>query len=152
MTLKPLTGRKVFLITALAFGVVIAVNVTLAVQAVRTFPGLEVDNSYIASQNFDAKRAAQEQLGWVLNSRYDAGRLTLQVRDEAGNLVAPRDLTVLIGRTTVAQDDMRPALERNLGTYSADIDLARGKWMMVVEATSDNGTAFRQRLVLQVKG
>ena len=50
-----LTGRKVFFITAGAFAVIIGVNVTMAVLAVGTFPGLEVKNSYVASQSFDAK-------------------------------------------------------------------------------------------------
>ena len=59
---KPLTGRKVFLMFVAFFGLIIAVNVTMAVQAVKTFPGLEVANSYVASQTFDADRAAQERL------------------------------------------------------------------------------------------
>ncbi len=46
-----------------AFAVIIAVNLVLAFKAVRTFPGLEVENSYVASQTFDAERTAQEALG-----------------------------------------------------------------------------------------
>ena len=50
----PLTGRKVLLIAVVAFGVIIGVNVLMAVKAISTFPGLEVQNSYVASQVFDA--------------------------------------------------------------------------------------------------
>ena len=39
---RELTGRKVLLIFVIAFGVIIGVNVFMAVNAVRTFPGLEV--------------------------------------------------------------------------------------------------------------
>jgi nitrogen fixation protein FixH len=53
-----MTGRKVLAITVSAFGVIIAVNFLLAYKAVSTFPGLEVPNSYVASQTFDADRAA----------------------------------------------------------------------------------------------
>ena len=55
---KQLTGRKVLLIMCSAFAVIIGVNLTLAFQAVATFPGLEVKNSYVASQSFDDDRAA----------------------------------------------------------------------------------------------
>ena len=67
---RELTGAKVFAITAGAFGVIIAVNVVLAVKAVQTFPGLEVANSYVASQSFDAERTAQQKLGLALDYRY----------------------------------------------------------------------------------
>ncbi|MFN7052645.1 MAG: FixH family protein, partial [Gemmobacter sp.] len=59
-----ITGRQVFAFTAGAFGIIIAVNVLMAYKAVSTFPGLEVKNSYVASQNFDTERRAQEALGW----------------------------------------------------------------------------------------
>ena len=52
-------GWHVFTGFALAFGVIIAVNLTLAFQAVRTFPGLEVKNSYVASQSFEQERRDQ---------------------------------------------------------------------------------------------
>ena len=55
-----LTGWHVLAIFVGAFGVIIGVNVALAWNAVATFPGLEVDNSYIASQTFDDRREAQE--------------------------------------------------------------------------------------------
>ena len=51
-----------------AFGVIIGVNLVLALSAVRTFPGLEVKNSYVASQTFDERRAAQEALGWTVSA------------------------------------------------------------------------------------
>ncbi|MCW1949884.1 MAG: FixH family protein, partial [Octadecabacter sp.] len=41
-----------------AFGIIIAVNLTLAYKAVQTFPGLEVKNSYVAGQVFDENRIA----------------------------------------------------------------------------------------------
>ena len=60
---RELTGRHVLAITLAAFGVIIAVNMVMAVKAVSTFPGLETPNSYVASQRFDRDRAAQAALG-----------------------------------------------------------------------------------------
>ena len=54
---KPLTGRHVFAIFLLAFGTIISVNIFMAYSAIKTFPGVEVENSYIASQTFDQRYA-----------------------------------------------------------------------------------------------
>ena len=62
---KQLTGRHVLMIFCGAFGIIIGVNLLLAWSAVSTFPGLEVKNSYVASQQFDERKAAQEALGWT---------------------------------------------------------------------------------------
>ena len=146
-----LTGRKVFAITVGAFAVVIAVNATLAYQAVATFPGLEVRNSYVASQSFDADRAAQLQLGWTLVTAYDAGQLRLTFRDAAGLPASVRDLNVLVGRTTEARDDTRPKFQQQGGQFIAALELQTGKWMMQIEAFAPDGTAFRQRIELMVQ-
>ena len=150
MMSKPLTGRTVFLITASAFGVIIAVNVTMAYNAVSSFPGLEVDNSYVASQQFDARRSAQEGLGWQVTPTYTDGQLGLQFTDAAGLPVSPENLSVLVGRTTAAQDDVRPEFVGGYGAFEAPVDLQRGKWMLQVHAQAPDGTVFQQRLSLRV--
>ncbi|HEX9857545.1 MAG TPA: FixH family protein [Paracoccaceae bacterium] len=149
-----LTGRKVFAITVAAFTVIIGVNVVMAFKAVSTFPGLEVKNSYVASQTFDADRDAQLALGWALKTEYDpmAQALYLSFTDAAGLPAPVRDLTVLIGRTTAAQNDQRPVFTRELGVFAAPLALEPGKWMLQVEASSPEGTSFRQRIDLFVKG
>lgn len=149
-----LTGRKVLLITVTAFGVIIAVNVTMAVQAVSTFPGLEVRNSYVASQSFDADRAAQLALGWTLSRDYDpvTGVLRLAFADADGLPAPVADLSVLVGRATVARDDRRPVFAREGGAFVAPLNLPPGKWLLQVEARAADGTPFRQRLDLLVRG
>ena len=149
---RELSGAKVFAITASAFAVIIGVNVLLAVKAVSTFPGLEVANSYVASQSFEADRAAQQALGWQLGHGYQDGVLTLSFRDAQGQPVRVRDLTVLVGRTTEAADDQRPDFIYDQGAFRAAADLGPGRWMLLVEARAADGTPFRQRLGLFVKG
>ncbi len=149
---RELTGRKVFLFTASAFAVIIAVNVYMATEAVRTFPGLEVDNSYVASQTFDADRKAQEALGWTLEHAYRDGRLTLAFRDRDGLPVRLADIAVTVGRTTEAADDRTPDFVYDGGIYSAPADLGPGRWMLLLEAHAGDGTLFRKRLDLFVEG
>ena len=147
-----LTGRRVLVITVSAFAVVIGVNLTLAYYAISTFPGLEVRNSYIASQTFDADRAAQLALGWTLVTDYEPGQLRLTFRDGAGLPAPVLDLAVLVGRATEARDDMSPAFRQIGGEFIALLDLQPGKWMMQIQAVAPDGTAFRQRIDLMVRG
>jgi nitrogen fixation protein FixH len=147
-----LTGRKVLLIFVASFGVIISVNVLLAVEAVRTFPGLEVENSYVASQTFDQEKAAQEALGWRTRLGYDAGTLTLAITGRDGAPVQPAAMTATIGRATERQEDATPAFTYTGGRYTAPITLHRGYWNLWLEAHAADGTLFRQRLELLVKG
>lgn len=147
-----LTGKHVFAITAGAFAVIIGVNLVLAVKAVSTFPGLEVDNSYVASQGFDARKAAQEALGWSMTPAYDQGRMTLAFVGPDGRPVRVQDLQVLVGRTTETGDDRFPAFALEGDLYAADLPLAQGKWMVKVTTTSADGTLFEQRSELFVRG
>ena len=79
-----LTGKHVLVITVSAFAVIIGVNVLLAVKAVSTFPGLEVENSYVAGQGFNERKSAQEALGWVMVPGYENGRMTLAFSGKDG--------------------------------------------------------------------
>jgi nitrogen fixation protein FixH len=152
--MKEITGRHVLAFTVSAFAVIIGVNMVLAYKAVSTFPGLEVDNSYVASQGFDKDRKAQEALGWTLAPTYDLGKkeLELAFTGKDGLPVMLTDLKVLVGRTTEAKDDSFPNFVREAGVYVAKATLDPGKWMLHVEAHAADGTLFRQRINLFVKG
>jgi nitrogen fixation protein FixH len=147
-----LTGKHVFAITAGAFAVIIGVNLVLAVKAVSTFPGMEVKNSYVASQGFNDRKAAQESLGWVMVPRFDNGQMTLAFTDRNGLPVPVQDLQVLVGRTTEAANDTYPVFTRQGDVYAADVPLSKGKWMVKVTAKSADGTLFEQRSELFVRG
>lgn len=148
-----ITGRQVFGFTAGAFAIIIAVNVYMAYSAVSTFPGVEVPNSYVASQNFEAARDAQDALGWTLTQEYRPGEgLRLSFTDAQGAPVQVQGLSVLVGRTTSTAQDLRPGFVHEGGAYTAPLTLAPGKWMLQVEAAAPDGTAFKQRLDLFVKG
>lgn len=147
---RELTGGKVLAITVSAFAVIIGVNVVLAVKAVSTFPGLEVPNSYVASQVFDAERKAQEALGWTLTESHGDGILRLAFRDRDGLPVEVDRLSAVVGRTTEAAQDMKPVFTFQNGDYVAPLPLEPGKWMILLEAFARDGTQFHQQLDLFV--
>lgn len=151
MMVREIKGWHVAAGMVTAFGIIIAVNVTMAVLAVGTFPGLEVNNSYVASQSFDKRRAAQEELGWDASVRAENGVLHLSLTDRSGQAVRPEDLSVMLGRPTIAREDRELALIRAESGYSAQADLAQGAWIVKLTATAPDGTAFEKRLDLWVR-
>lgn len=146
-----LTGRKVFIITASAFGVIMAVNFTMAYLAVGSFPGLEVKNSYVASQKFDADRAAQEALGWKVGAGVEDGVLTIAFTGRNGYPVEVDALDAIVGRPTHVKDDVTPDFAYSDGTFTAPVDLVPGRWDIRMVATAPDGTQFRQRIPLNVE-
>ncbi|MEM1350751.1 MAG: FixH family protein [Pseudomonadota bacterium] len=147
---KELTGRHVALIFIGAFSVIITVNLALAFNAVQTFPGLEVKNSYVASQSFDRDRADQQSLGWTVLADATDGTVTLSVTDSEGAPVEVAELAATLGRATHVKDDMTPEFIYDGAVYVANVDLAPGNWNIRMLATADDGTVFRQRVVLHV--
>jgi nitrogen fixation protein FixH len=143
-----LTGRHVFLIFAGAFGTIIAVNLVLAYSAVSTFPGLEVKNSYVASQEFNERKAAQEALGWDVRATHGGGVLRLAITDAGGQPVRVASLDATVGRATHVADDQRPEFHFDGRGYVAPVTLAPGNWNIRMEARAMDGTAFQQRVVL----
>lgn len=148
---KPLTGWKVLGIAAGAFAIILTANLALAINAVRSFPGLEVDNSYVASQNFNEELAAQLALGWEVTAAVEAGVLVLSFTDAEGRPVDVADLDATLGRATHVRDDQAPDFAYHRGTFTAPVDLAPGNWNIRLTATAPDGTQFRQRVVLRVR-
>ena len=147
----PLTGRKVAVITVSAFGVIIAVNLALALSAVHTFPGLETGNSYVASQHFDAERTAQKALGWTVAADADGRRVRLDITDAEGHPARLAALDVVIGRPTHVADDVSPEFRNTGATWTADAPLEPGRWALHLTAEAEDGTRFRQRLRLWIR-
>ncbi|TDK41369.1 FixH family protein [Antarcticimicrobium luteum] len=152
MSERKFTGRHALMLFVGAFGVIIAVNLTLAYSAISTFPGLEVRNSYVASQEFDDRRAAQEALGWTVNVSYTGGLVIMAVTDSAGAPVRAARIEATVGRATERRDDVAPAFEFDGTAYVAPAELRPGKWDLRLKALAGNGTEFTQRLVFFVKG
>ena len=149
--MREIRGIHVLAFTSAAFGLIIAVNVLMAWKAISTFPGLEVANSYVASQEFDTAKAAQVALGWQVAPTYQDGEIRLAFTDAAGQAVTLGGLSVLLGRPTEARDDSTPVFALRDGVYVAPATLNPGKWMLHIAATAPDGTAFNQRLDLFVK-
>ncbi|MDO5755936.1 MAG: FixH family protein [Rhodobacterales bacterium] len=148
MAQREITGRHVLMGFVAFFGVIIAVNLVLAYSAVSTFPGLEVANSYVASQEFDERRDAQEALGWTVDASHHAGMLTLAITGVNGAPVEVAELDAVLGRPTHVRDDVAPDFAFDGTAYRAPVDLAPGNWNIRMTARAADGTEFQQRVIL----
>ncbi|MCY4153643.1 MAG: FixH family protein [Aestuariivita sp.] len=153
MLLREFTGRHALIVFLMAFGTIIAVNALLAINAVRTFPGLEVENSYVASQEFDAKRRDQEALGWAVRAEMHDGNIHLMITDkDSGAPIEVAELQATLGRSTHPRDDFSPEFRFEGTAYVATVKLAPGNWNIRMVALADDGTEFTQRVRFYIKG
>lgn len=158
---KPLSGRTVLVCLLAFFGVVIAVNVTLAVLAIRTLPGTEVDSSYQAGIGYNAEIAAagrQDARRWQVAGHLERGAdgravVRVEARDGSGAPTTGLTFQARLERPIDKRADRTVGLaEREAGIYRGEAaDVAPGQWDLVLEAERGSDRVFlsRNRVVLK---
>jgi nitrogen fixation protein FixH len=149
------TGRHMLAVVVLFFGVIIGVNLVMAFAATSTFPGLVVENSYVASQHYDElleKAHEQEMAGWQPQLSSAGDKLRFSLADAGGNPVSALDVGAHVGRPSTTQEDRSIAF-RSVGTgaYEAIDPLPPGLWEVDLEASRDGAVVFRQTQEIFVK-
>ena len=131
MMQKEFTGRKMAAILVAGFGVVVAVNFTMAAIASGSFSGVVVENSYVASQNYNGwldRARAQEALGWSATmARAPDGRLTIATGGVPASATVDAMLRRPMGDSTVTHLALRP---RGDGAYASADPLPAGRWIV----------------------
>jgi nitrogen fixation protein FixH len=149
---KPITGRKVLVMMIVGFGIIIAANMTMMFAATGTFPGLVVENSYVASQEWDRKTAAQRALGWSAAADYAEGTLTVRMTGRDGAPVAGLRVTATVGRPATTRDDMTLELAERQGAYAAPVELGPGRWRIALQVAAESGAPFEADAEFTVPG
>jgi nitrogen fixation protein FixH len=133
------TGWHALGIFVAGFGIVIAVNLYMAREALATFGGLVVENSYVASQDFnhwldEAKQS--KELGWKAHVTVPADRrVTIALEGAPAGAVLTGEAWHPLGTmadvplTFVAQKD---------GTFVSKEQLPVGRWALRLEARAGN--------------
>lgn len=133
------------------FGIIIAVNLTLAWNAVATFPGLEARNSYEVSQSFQADRDAQNALRWNVSADITDGFLHVTILDHRGDAVEAEVTRAILGRATNTSQDTTPVFTWNGTSMVAPVEMHEGYWNLRLELIAPDGTKFRRRFPLSAK-
>jgi nitrogen fixation protein FixH len=144
-TSRQFSGRHFLIVVIGAFAIILAANLTLAVFAVGSFPGLEVKNTYVASQTYDSRRDAQRALGWKVAINHHNDVLELIVIDDHGQPVIPASVSMSIGAAATARLDRDLVLHRRGEGFFTKATLAPGNHLIHIDAIAKDGTIFTQR-------
>ncbi|HQS95638.1 MAG: hypothetical protein B7Y31_02585 [Novosphingobium sp. 16-62-11] len=136
---RPFTGRTMAVILVSFFAVVVAVNVLMARLASSTFGGVVVDNSYVASQQFNGwlkEARAEKALGWKGQiARDPMNRATIALTDSAGKPIAAAKVTAVAEHPLGQRPTTALVLHETApGTYSAPLEQGRWRLNVMVEA------------------
>lgn len=141
------TGKHMALIMVAFFGVIIAVNLTMARLATTSWTGLVVKNSYVASQHFNdelIQAQAQREAGLFSDLAYKDGMLTFMLKDETGAPLVGTDLVAEIGRPAFEQADTVLALVPVGDTlHQLPLSLEPGVWAVKITGVT-NGFNYRR--------
>jgi len=130
-----------------ALGVVIAVNVTMAVLAYSSAPGLAVQGSFATSNAYGAiQREARRQisLAWNLEVSLSGSRVEVVLSGAGGAALPGAALRATAARPVGDATPLPLAMiETAPGRFRSDIVLpGQGQWDVLFVATSD-GRSFR---------
>ena len=145
--IRRFTGRHMLSIMLGFFAVIVAVNVTMATLAARTFGGKVVDNSYVAGQRFNgwlAAARAQERLGWTTSLALDAERRVTLVAATAAGPLAGAEVSAIARHPVGRAADLALSFRADrAGRYVSTAALPRGRWLVHVEVAR-GGAVKRQ--------
>ena len=150
------TGRHMLMIMVAFFGVVIAVNLAMATLARTSWTGFVVENTYVASQQFNTKMAetrAQAALGWTGTLSVRGGSARYSLADHAGRPVRLTGVALTFMRPVDDREDRRIVLDRaSDGSFATADRIADGVWLVEVEADAGLQKPYRETLRIHVAG
>lgn len=148
MMSQQFTGRHFLLIMVAFFGVIITVNVTMAVYANTSWTGFVVRNSYVAGLEFNRKsREHREQvaLGWNTTVTGTDGTFRFALADAEGNPVALKAGTAQFRRpVSDAQDTTLALAPTPDGALDAPFALGDGAWIVEIEADAGRDVPWHE--------
>ena len=134
---KAFTGRHMAAIMVAFFGVIIAVNFTMARFATATFGGRVVENSYVASQEFNGwleEAEKQRALGWdAITTWRPDNRLAVQLSGVPAEAKVSAISRHPLGRLPDREIAFVPNGE---GRFLSTSTLPEGRWLLRLEVTA----------------
>ncbi len=146
---KKFTGKHMLLIMFCFFGVIISVNMGMAYIASKSWTGLVVKSSYVASQHYNDKlidAAQQKKLGLYSDASYGKDTFFFTVKDKNDKALTLNNVTIKLGRPAFEQDD-KVLNFKNLQKESLTLPLSlkKGVWAVEIEAETNQKT-YRRHL------
>ena len=147
------TGRHMLIVIVTFFAVVIGVNVTMATLAQTSWTGLVVENTYVASQQFneEAKKGrAQAALGWTGKLTVASGEVHYSLVDAHGKALPLRGVRVLFRHPAYEAEDEALTLAASAGVspgnaqeFAVRHTPKDGVWIIEIDADAGLASPFR---------
>jgi len=141
MKRKTFNGYHMTTILVAFFGVVMTVNFVMARYAISTFGGVVVENSYVASQEFNGwldEARAERALGWQAKvGRDESGHVTANFTGAPDNLAVSAEARHPLGRLP---DSMLTFVALGGGRYVSREVLPAGRWTIRLAARDADHT------------
>lgn len=141
-----ITGWHVLAGIGSFFAVVIAVDVTFTVLALKTFPGQVSATPYEDGLQYNreiARAEAQDRLGWRAAAEAAPGVVSVQFVDSAGVPVQGLTVTGRLERPATEAGKIAPKFaEVAPGRYAAPTGAIEGAWDLTAEAVDSQGRRF----------
>jgi nitrogen fixation protein FixH len=145
---RKFTGWHMFAILVAFFATVVGVNLLMASFATSTFGGIQVENSYVASQKFngwleEAERSAA--LGWQASAERRAdGRVRVLASGPGPEAVLSATARHTLGR----EADQALVFDRQAdGSFVSREPLSMARWIVRLDV-ADGGARWRQEVRL----
>ncbi|TCU39163.1 FixH family protein [Rhizobium azibense] len=137
---KGFTGRHMLFIMLVFFGIIISVNMTMAWYASSSWSGLVVENTYVASQEFNKKAQAMQAMaksGVSGEFALQDGLIVYRLRNRDGSPAAADAVTAHFKRPVGDHEDFVIRLSKNRdGHFETRHRVLSGDW--IVEIVSKN--------------
>jgi nitrogen fixation protein FixH len=139
------TGWHMLAIMVGMFGTIIAVNLVMATFAVTTFGGTVVDNSYVASQEFNGwLSAAREQarLGWSVAVSGDSDHRAEIAVQAPGGALSGAEVSAVATHPLGRQAQRAVAFVPAHGRYVSVRPLPPGRWLLRIRVAQGGHVAM----------
>lgn len=150
------TGRHMWALMILFFGTVIAVNFTMAWYAHSSWSGLVVENSYVASQEFNEKAALAKTIEasgvkGALEVKGDV--IHYQLSDAKADPVIADRVTLNFRRPVGDHQDFSVALnDAGSGRFTGTHAVLPGQWIVESEAVRGEQVVMHEAVRILVEG
>ncbi len=145
---KGFTGRHMLLTTCGFFAVVVSVNVTMAYLANSTWSGLVVENSYVASQQFNEKTAAIKAMtasGISSNISLNGDVFLYSLRNRDGSPADADEVTANFRRPVGDHEDFVATMTKiGRGRFETDRHVPTGDWIVEFISRHDGAVIMHE--------
>ena len=145
---RPFTGWHMTAILVGFFGIVIAVNVIMARDAVSTFGGALAENGYVASQDYNhwiAAADAQDKLGWKAHASVVDGKLRVETSGPSN----PQLLVTLVHPLGLVAETALTMRDGGGGSFTSVQSVPAGRWQAHIAVKAPGGEA---KFIEEVRG